>query len=197
MQFDPANNDADFLELEKIAREEFEKYRTNISNGISDNTDIIVERKGSAGKRREIWLIGEMDPLTAVSNPQIEAAGLELGFRELFSKMLSWYDKVDFPLLREIVDGRNVDFKTAWAECMEFVNDPQSWFEMSAEVSKENFSTSYYTWMCVAVDPKKPYNRRIDFTSSYSVKSPFLLDSEDRGAKMRSFSEWLREILKN
>lgn len=191
MTFDPVRNDNDFRELEKIAVEEFEKFRKT----ISDSTEFdkpIVDRKGKPGGRREIWVIGEIDPLTAMTNETLIRMGIPLGNRELFSRMLVWWDDIDFPVVADIMSGKDVSFEDAWRACQAHVGDSEAWTRMTGDTARGEFSTTYYALTSVIIDPGRPRDSQVEISSSNFVKSPYLLDEEDRGAKPVGFSEWFR-----
>lgn len=192
--FDPINDEMDFRELERIAREGFARHRDAIVawRGERGDGEIRVERAGGLGEKRSVRLTGELDSLSAMANPGIEQMGLRLGGREIFSRMLDYYAEEDFPVLTDIRNGKDVSFEEAWEACMRHVNDQSSWEAMARETTSREFSTKYYTWTQVTLDPNAPEDARVKLESAYSIESPFLLPEENKNGGLVSFPEWIR-----
>lgn len=195
-RFDPVRNENDFHALCDIALEEFGKFLESVTGRANTGRqEPRVVKRGLPGSRREIWIAGEIDPLSAMGNSELEAAGSALAHREMFSRMLDWYGNEPFPCLSEIMAGASCGFEEAWGNCMKHIDDAASWEEMTAKVAEKEFSVAYHAWMSVSVDPERPANRRIELTSAYYVTSPFLLEGE-KANDMRDFSTWLRQYLR-
>lgn len=182
-------------ELEALALQEFKRHYTAI--GARGGEDISVTRKGDASDRYEIVISAPVSPILAMTHKHLESIAMHLGLREMFLRMMEYFEYENFPTMDDLLNGKQMNFHDVWQGCKEDAKarfGEDSWKRMTAKIMNKPSSNVFSTWTTLVFDPDKPEASQVAITTAFSVDSKYLLAEEHHGCDLLDFASWARKI---
>lgn len=211
--FDPTKDEFDLRKLEEQVITAFKNHCATLATkdpgallGVKEEREIEVKRERMPDGKRVLALRCEIDAFAATKNAGLDLVAERLGRRETAFRMLNYFVErgKTFPELTNINFDDLSDeaaFNAVWlaaydAIVYDYANGREVWEDMRKNATAP-FSTRYFVWTKVVLDPQKPKEQQLRFDAAYTVDSPFLTESENAGGALLSFGQWFKGSAEN